>query len=102
MLPNKIYLNGQELQDTTTCERIVSCNEAYGDMIEEYINLKQIWHDASEEPQQDILMLGIDCEGASIYKWTEQNQNGWFSFIKDTGLSKWAYISDLLPKGGDE
>ena len=61
---------------------------------------KNIWHDTNEEPQQDRLMLGIDCEGASIYKWIGQDPNGWYSFIKETCLSKWAYIDDLLPKGG--
>lgn len=62
---------------------------------------KNVWHDTTEEPQQDRLMLGIDCEGASIYKWIGQDPNGWYSFIKEIGLSKWAYISDLLPKGGE-
>lgn len=42
MLPKKIYLTEQELQDTTTCERMVSIDEPYKDMTEEYTNLSQV------------------------------------------------------------
>ena len=48
MLPKKIYLTEQELQDTITCERMVSIDEPYRDMTEEYTNLNQVWHDANE------------------------------------------------------
>lgn len=57
-----------------------------------------VWHNASEEPQQGRLMLGIESDDVAIYKWIGQDPKGWPSFIKDTGLSKWAYIDDLLPK----
>ena len=33
MIPMKIYLTKQELQDTTTCEKMVSIEEPYRDMI---------------------------------------------------------------------
>ena len=39
MLPKKIYLTEQELQDTITCVRMVSIDEPYRDMTEEYTNL---------------------------------------------------------------
>ena len=48
MLPKKIYLTEQELQDTITCERMVSIDEPYRDMTEEYTNLNQVWTDANE------------------------------------------------------
>lgn len=60
-----------------------------------------VWHDASEEPQQGRLMLGIEGDDASIYKWVGQDPQGWIPFTKDMCLSKWAYIADLLPKGGE-
>ena len=98
MIPKKIYLRENELEEQFMCERMVSCDASIGSCNVEYTDISQVWHDASEEPQQDRLMLGIDCEGASIYKWIGQDPNGWYSFVKYTGLSKWAYISDLLPK----
>ena len=58
-----------------------------------------IWHDASEEPRHNELMLGIDSDGVSLYKWCEQ-EDSWGSFATITELSSWAYVSDLLPKGG--
>ena len=59
-----------------------------------------IWHDANEEPRHKELMLGIDSDGVSLYKWCEQ-EDSWDSFVTITELSRWAYISDLLPKGGE-
>lgn len=55
-----------------------------------------VWHDASEEPRHNELMLGIDSDGVSLYKWCEQ-EDSWDSFVTITELSRWAYISDLLP-----
>ena len=60
---------------------------------------KNVWHDASEEPMYNELMLGIDSDGVSLYKWCGQ-EDSWNAFCCITGLVKWAYISDLLPKGG--
>ena len=57
-----------------------------------------VWHDANEEPRHKELMLGIDSDGVSLYKWCEQEYS-WDSFVTITELSRWAYISDLLPKG---
>lgn len=99
MIPKKIYLNEQELHDAITCERMVSCNEPCRDMTEEYINLKQIWHDASEEPDHN----------RTIVITTVTNQVGiiplgdnfvWFWDLSKDSVRMWAYISDLLPKEG--
>lgn len=60
-----------------------------------------IWHDASEEPRHNELMLGIDSDGVSLYKWCEQ-EDSWHTVVDRFGLKRWAYINDLLPKGGEE
>ena len=60
-----------------------------------------VWHDASEEPRCEELLLGENSDGFSIYRWCGQEDN-WEAFVNETGLSRWAYISDLLPKGGEE
>lgn len=64
-------------------------------------NLASLWHDASEEPRCDELLLGEDTDGFSIYRWCRQ-EDYWETFVNETGLSRWAYIEDLLPKGGEE
>lgn len=60
-------------------------------------NLERLWHDTGEEPRCDKLLLGKDTDGFSIYKWCGQEDN-WETFVNETGLSRWAYINDLLPK----
>lgn len=62
-------------------------------------NLESLWHDAGEEPMCNELLLGEDTDGFSIYRWCGQEDN-FEAFVNVTGLSRWAYIDDLLPKGG--
>lgn len=57
-----------------------------------------VWHDASEEPRCEELLLGENSDGFSIYRWCGQEDN-WEAFVNATGLSRWAYIADLMPKG---
>lgn len=61
---------------------------------------KNVWHDASEEPRYNELMLGMDSDVVSIYKWCGQGDS-WDAFCGINDLVKWAYISDLLPKGDE-
>ena len=81
-----------------------------GEMLKEtfYIGAKwadknpvNVWHDASEEPKRDEYLLGEDYEGLSIYMWCGQ-EDSWALFVGITTLCRWAYISDLLPKGGEK
>ena len=63
-----------------------------------------VWHEASEKPRTNewILMQigGGDYEAVSLNKhWV----NIWFKSCRNIyKVSRWAYISDLLPKGGEE
>lgn len=61
-------------------------------------NLESLWHNAGEEPMCNELLLGEDTDGFSLYRWCWQEDN-WEAFVDETGLSRWAYIEDLLPKG---
>lgn len=66
----------------------------------ELVDLSKVWHNAKEEPEKGKLMIGIDEDGVSVYKWVGQDECGWLSFAEFNGLIRWAYIEDLLPKGG--
>lgn len=68
---------------------------------DEHPNLENKWHDASEEPRCNEIMLGMDSDGVSLYKWCGQ-EDSWDSFCGITELIRWAYINDLLPKGGEK
>lgn len=47
-----------------------------------------VWHDASEEPRCEELLLGENSDGFSIYRWCGQEDN-WEAFVNATGLSRW-------------
>lgn len=72
----------------------------------EYIDLSQVWHDASEEPQIGSNIVVVDEDGQW---WDIQPYDGEYDGYGDlTGwrccvvhynnIQSWAYISDLLPK----
>ncbi len=69
--------------------------------------LKSIWHDSSEEP----LLEGEEIISISEYGSTHISERFcctflynledyyWEEFVNSLKIKKWAYISDLLPKG---
>lgn len=67
-------------------------------------NLKSLWHDASEEPQDNYIVL---CDGLDNLQWVENCQHidiyyaNWQNYAEAFKVIRWAYISDLLPKGGE-
>lgn len=102
-LPKKIYLNyvDENAEVKTWSEEPVSF---YGKMKNrEYTDLSQVWHDASEEPQGDYT---IYCEDQAIYFWVtnrrvvEMSATNWKDYVRILGVGKWAYCTELAPKGG--
>lgn len=69
-----------------------------------------VWHDASEEPLlegKDIIFLNEQDEpfisgkiGGTFLFLLEDFY--WERFVELVQISKWAYIKDLLPKGGEK
>ena len=63
---------------------------------------KNVWHDASEEPQGDYIIL---CDGLDNLQWTvcyqhiDMSYANWQDYVDAFKVIRWAYISDLLPKG---
>ena len=60
-----------------------------------------VWHDASDEPKEDMDILFISKNGKvhkvskidlSLYDWLKDNDD----------IKRWAYVDDLLPKGGEQ
>lgn len=69
--------------------------------------IANVWHDASEEPKKGEDIIALDIDGISvsgIYK--DYNGNGIYRYhcflCEWDAVVKWAYISDLLPKGGKQ
>ena len=65
-----------------------------------------VWHDASEEPQGKYEIIYQDEFNhvwlATYRKNIEQYKNWWEECVACNYIVRWAYISDLLPKGGEK
>lgn len=80
---------------------LIAYTRAFDDAIDWF--KQAIWHDASEVPQKDQPFitqwknLWIIDINRSIFP-----NNDWFSHCKKAKIKQWAYIADLLPKGGEK
>lgn len=104
MRPKKIFIQEDSFNCLchydTSCVELVTKHEKEKSI--EYTDLSQVWHEAKEEPKKGEWILGeyqggiyqtylcgyVDCE--------------WSSYVKVFSLLRWAYIKDLLPKGGEQ
>ena len=78
---------------------------------QDVVNLNDVWHDASEEPQdknKQILSYSeafdyffMDSPNYLIVTDGGQNKT-WETVVLRYKMSKWAYIDELLPKGGEK
>ena len=103
MTPKKIHVLTRyvEILDAETqLTRALICINPH-EKSTEYTDLSQVWHEAKEEPEKGKLMIGIDKDGVSVYTWVGQDICGWLSFAEYNVLIIWAYVDDLLPKGGE-
>lgn len=104
MMPKKIYLNyvNESDEDKTWSDTPISVSDC--DMQNrEYTDLSQVWHDAGEEPMRDkepILLYSNNLKKTWISSVSEIYNTGeaWYAYVILSKITKWAYISDLLPK----
>ena len=67
----------------------------------ELVDLSKVWHDAKEEPEKGKSIISIGATGVSAYKWVDEWRCDWVDFAEWSELFIWAYVYDLLPKGGE-
>ena len=67
-------------------------------------NLEILWHDAIEEPQCEYEFICQDTLGnvwlTNRREDMKYHQNGWEECVMCECIVRWAYVKDLLPKGG--
>lgn len=67
------------------------------------IDLPQVWHNVSERPKHKawfIAQIGEKCFDTFIMEMDKNDT--WANWSKGINITRWAYIEDLLPKGGDQ
>lgn len=69
--------------------------------------LKDLWHPASEEPREfaEILAEAQITESIKTYISFKRNDalfKNWNAYSSSANITRWLYISDLLPKKGGE
>lgn len=97
------YKHDENMCDYISVKVAFSEGAAWAD---KHPDLTALWHPASEEPAgRDWRIL---CEDDSGNCWVASRRDAftigynWQEFAEDEALTRWAYISELLPKGGEE
>ena len=69
-------------------------------------NLESLWHDANEDPGYGTHILmeynTFHSKGLKSYNISYEGLENWDKLKKFYGISRWAYVIDLLPKGGEK
>ena len=67
---------------------------------QDVVNLNDLWPDAIEEPQGEYEIV---CQDTLGYVWVTKRrayETGWEERAIRESIVRWAYVKDLLPKGG--
>lgn len=69
--------------------------------------LKDLWHDASEEPRKfaEVLAEAKITESIKTYISFKRNDalfKNWDAYSSGANINRWLYIDDLFPKEGGE
>lgn len=62
-----------------------------------------IWHEASEMPkEEEWILVQFDEDLYDTYLLRHFNADIFCAWCKKTNVIRWAYVRDLLPKGGEK
>ena len=87
----------------STLDREEVCRASFVNGVKWY--KEAIWHDASEKPQGSAAILylwhdeqgGMDVGIDGVF-----DDLDWKKFVEYNKITKWCYINDILPEGGDK
>ena len=69
---------------------------------QDVVNLNVVWHDASEEPQGEYEFICQDTLGDVWVTNRRACETCWVERAIRECIVRWAYVKDLLPKGGEQ
>lgn len=68
----------------------------------EYTDLSQMWHNISEKPDPKVWFIAQICENTfDTFAIKTDEYESWARWSKGMNITRWAYVDDLLPKGGE-
>ena len=115
MIPKKIHILTRDLEildaETPLTRAWVSLNPH--EARTEYTDLSQVWHDVSNIPSFDKGIIGLMDNGEikvigrlrirKLSRMRDENKIiNWAWYTRIHEIVKWAYVDDLLPKGGKQ
>ena len=90
--------------ETTMCNamQLLTCLVEHKDNI---VDLGEVWHEISVEPEYDDKRLVFECKDGFISYCSTKSKAvkcwGTWERVSLGATVRWAYVDDLLPKGGD-
>ena len=84
--------------ETAVCNamQLLKC---FIDRKDNIVDLSDVWHDITEEPKIGAWFVGQI--GETAYDTFISSGKGMSNWLAGCNIKRWAYIDDLLPKGGE-
>lgn len=106
MIDNKIEVAARRYSEVTDCdkEEALLIEEGFKEGAEWAINdfLKDLWHQADEEPERMKEILAYGFYSTTIVRWCPNGYITWKDYYEKWHYTQWLYVSDLFPKEGGE
>lgn len=86
----------------STLDKEEACRASFKDGVEWFKSA--LWHDAKEEPKEHkcILVQWINKGRICYETYTKENNDYWQYVVMTYNVTKWCYINNILPKGGEK
>ena len=86
--------------ETSMCNamQLLKC---FIDRKDNIVNLSEVWHDITEEPKDGDWFVGQIGEDAYDTFISQLQGKRMLEWLAGCNIKRWAYIYDLLPKGGE-
>ena len=86
--------------ETAMCDamQLLKC---FIDSKDNIVNLSEVWHDITEEPKGVDWFVGQIGEDAYDTFISQLQGKRMLEWLAGCNIKRWAYIYDLLPKGGE-
>ena len=82
----------------------INCHNAFLHGVEwAELHPVDVWHEASEKPRaKEWILVQFEEDEYETLALSESGVNTWFNvWVDEYRAIRWAYITDLLPKGGE-